>query len=390
MRQSEAMTDDASNGEPGRFFDSRAAYRMFITATNEKAVIAARVGEELEELRPRPPALRVLDAGMGDASVLTYVMRQLHAVFPHVPWLVVGKEISIEDVRLTLEQIPDRFLEHPEMAFAVTNMTYRELVSSPSGATGDVIWRPVALEGSTTQQFARQIRDLYPLLAEDWEVETDPRSGNPRHVRPAALVLYRADREFLLRQVIPQRFGTGVAYDLIIASQPYRARTPVERKVRLVIAPLARALAPGGRLIAVHSHGDDPGLEIVRAVWPDEDPLTTSRHDILAEARRQLDRPEDADLVMHDLPDERAILRYELHVMPSEVAEHIGTSSLFAAWNAAAYVAQVDEPRLSAAIASGAYQDATRAVLRRHGTVWFHDEVYVISRRPGPDVAAGA
>jgi hypothetical protein len=42
----------------------------------------------------------------------------------------------------------------------------------------------------------------------------------------------------------------------VIASQPYRARAPVEFKARKVAAPLARALGPGGRMIAIHSHGD--------------------------------------------------------------------------------------------------------------------------------------
>ena len=56
--------------------------------------------------------------------------------------------------------------------------------------------------------------------------------------------------------------GTGLSYQLIIASQPYRARTSVEQKMSTVIVPLARVLAPGGRMVVVHSHGDDPGLEI--------------------------------------------------------------------------------------------------------------------------------
>ena len=33
--------------EQARFFDSRAAYQMFTTATNEKATVAARLSREL-------------------------------------------------------------------------------------------------------------------------------------------------------------------------------------------------------------------------------------------------------------------------------------------------------------------------------------------------------
>ena len=46
-----------------RFFDTRAAYILFANATTEKAVVAERVGREVDYLHPRPPGLRVFDAG---------------------------------------------------------------------------------------------------------------------------------------------------------------------------------------------------------------------------------------------------------------------------------------------------------------------------------------
>jgi len=54
---------------------------------------------------------------------------------------------------------------------------------------------------------------------------------------------------------------------------------------------------------------------------------------------------------------------------------------LFAAWNAAIYVAQVEDDRLGEVVADGRYLKATREVLREHGGLWFYDESYVISRR---------
>jgi hypothetical protein len=67
--------------------------------------------------------------------------------------------------------------------------------------------------------------------------------------------------------------------------------------------------------------------------------------------------------------------------MPSEVQEHIGTSLIVAAWNAAAYVAQIDEGRLSEALSSGRYVPATRRVIQQYEGVWFNDEAFVISRK---------
>jgi hypothetical protein len=134
-------------------------------------------------------------------------------------------------------------------------------------------------------------------------------------------------------------------------------------------------------MVVVHSHGNDPGLDIIRGVWPDEDPFQHGRAQLVAEARRQLSRPEDRDLDFVETSDDEAIFRYAIHAMPSEVTEHIGTGLTLAAWNAAAYVAQIDEDRLAAALASGEYVEATQRVLQREGGVWFNDEAYVIVRK---------
>jgi hypothetical protein len=79
--------------------------------------------------------------------------------------------------------------------------------------------------------------------------------------------------------------------------------------------------------------------------------------------------------------DGRSLFRYDMHTLPNEISETIGTSTLFAAWNAAVYVAQIEDQRLSEAIGSGAWLDATRSVLQQHGALWFWDESYVISRK---------
>jgi len=320
---------------------------------------------------------------MGDASVLSQLMRRMHRAFPHIPWLVVGKEISIEDVRLALGRLPDRFYEHPEMVVVVTNMDYREapgLAPLTGRSASDLVWREVALEGSTTDDFGRQINGLYADLAHDWEVTASPRTGNPLYARPSAVVLYRKDRQFLLNPLMPRPGATEGRYDLIVAAQPYRARTTVGRKVEIVLVPLARALAPGGRMVVVHSHGNDPGLEIIQGIWPDEDPFQVGRAELLAEAKRQLDDPADADLVYPIASDQEAIFRYDLHAMPSKVSEHIRTGLTLAAWNAAAYVAQIEEARLAAALASGTYVEPTQRVLQSSSGVWFNDEAYVIAR----------
>ena len=116
----------AAESPPFRFYDNRQKYLTFVNTCNEKAVVVKRAAFELAQLRPTPPSLRIFDAGMGDATVLSRMMRTTHQLFPTVPLLAVAKEISLEDVRLGLEKMPDRFYEHGNTVLVITNLSYAE------------------------------------------------------------------------------------------------------------------------------------------------------------------------------------------------------------------------------------------------------------------------
>ena len=366
-----------------RFFDNRQKYLLFVNTCSEKDVIARRVGLELGQIHPRPPAVRLFDAGMGDGTVLARVMREMHRRFPTVPFYIVGKEISLEDVRLSLRKMADRFFEHPATVLVVTNMYYSEapwlLPRAVEHATS-MVWHEAALTGATSHDFSEQMAALEPFLAKNWQARHSPKTGNPIYEHPTALVLYRDDYRFLLENVIPKRGDGKADYDMVIASQPYRLRAPLEFKAQKVVTPLVRALGKGGRLLGIHSHGADPGLEIVQKVWPGENPFTQSRHDLMRATKTELGR-DSRHYNFNAYADARAVFRYDMHTLPTEISSSIGTSTLFAAWNAAIYVAQIDDLRLSEAVRDTRYLDATREVLQKHGSLWFLDESYVVSRK---------
>jgi hypothetical protein len=79
--------------------------------------------------------------------------------------------------------------------------------------------------------------------------------------------------------------------------------------------------------------------------------------------------------------DARSLFRYQMHALPSEVSDSIGNSTLFAAWNAATYVGQIEDARLEAVMSNRRYLEITGQILQKHGGLWFWDESYVISRR---------
>ena len=377
----QAVPGDAPT--PFRFYDNRQKYLAFVNTCNEKSAVAQRAAVELRHVQPTPPALRIFDAGMGDATVLARILRHAHSQFPTVPVLAVAKEISLEDVRLGLEKMPDRFLEHPATVLVITNLHYSEaprLMPRDVEAASALNWHEVRLRGQTSNEYAEQIEELATTLAIGWQTKPSPKSGNPVYVRPSVLVVYREDHGFLLDRVIPKPGRTFESYDLIVASQPWRARMSAKFKAEKVLAPLARSLAPNGRLLVIQSHGRDPALEIIQKLWPEESPFQVDRRQLLAALEAELGR-EAPDFDLAVPPDEKSIFRYEMHTLPTEIGDRIGTSTLFAAWNAAIYVNQIEEERLDEVVNTGAYLDATQEVLQEHGGLWFYDESFVVTRR---------
>ena len=380
---SSIATRPTGHATPFRFYDNRQKYLAFVTTCNEKASIARRAARELQLVHPSPPALRLFDAGMGDATVLARLMRSAHHAFPVVPMLVVAKEISLEDVRLGLEKMPDRFHEHPATVLVITNLHYAEaprLMPRDVKSAAALNWQEVRLSGNSAHQYAEQIEELTTTLGYGWETKPSQSSGNPIYVRPSVLIIYRDDQRFLLDAVIPKPGRTFEDYDFILASQPWRARTSASHKVQKVLAPLARSLAPGGRLLAIQSYGNDPALEIIRKLWPGENPFQVDRHQLITALKSELGR-QAREFSLTAQPDDKAIFRYQMHTLPSEISDRIGTSTLFAAWNAAIYVNQIEDERLDSVVQTGAYLEATQAVLQQYGGLWFNDETFVVSRR---------
>ena len=187
-----------------RFFDNRQKYLLFVNTCSEKWVVANRVSLELANIHPKPPAVRLFDAGMGDGTVLARVMRAAHDRFPTMPFYIVGKEISLEDIRLTLQKMADRFFEHPATVLVLTNLAYADapwLAVKSLSAASSLVWHEVVLAGNSAHSFEKQITALEPFLAENWKAGVSPKTGNPVYERPVVLVLYRQDHKFLLDAV---------------------------------------------------------------------------------------------------------------------------------------------------------------------------------------------
>ena len=325
-----------------RFFDNRQKYLLFVTTTNEKNRIADNIHPHIKKIKPTKPALKVFDAGMGDGSLLMNVMRQSHQQHPHVPLLVSTKEISMEDVRLGLEKLPDRFVEHKNTVFIISNLHYAEaanLQSNNKTKQNKINWKYLKLKGNSSIDFSNQLRTLNPFLEKNWQIERAPKTGNPTYKTPSVLVIYRGDQEFVLSDIIPTKVKSTNKFDLIIASQPYRSRISAEKKAKYVINPMIKALAPKGKLIIVHAAGKDPANQIIKKIWPKENPYPALANEITKYLKLNLPKEELKNLKFLS----KKIIRCNLRALPNEIQGGIATSVIFSAWNVAIYVNQIDD-----------------------------------------------
>ena len=111
-----------------------------------------------------------------------------------------------------------------------------------------------------------------------------------------------------------------------------------------------------------------------------EEPFTSNRHEILAELHALL-KDSLPDLEYISGTDAESGFRYHLQYQPEDGSSNIGTSTLLAAWNAATYVAQIEEERIIEALSDEQYLKASENIIERNNGLWFSDESFIVKRR---------
>ena len=363
-----------------RFFDNRQKYLLFVTTTNEKNKVAENIHPYIKKIKPSTPGVKIFDAGMGDGSLLMNIMRQCHQEMPHIPHLISTKEISMEDVRLGLEKLPDRFVEHKNSVFVISNLHYAEAASLKSKnfiKQKQMNWKIVKLKGNTSIDFAKQLTNINKFLEKKWQIERSSKTGNPTYKEPSVIVIYREDQEFVLHNIIPTKSKSDNKFDLIIASQPYRSRISVEKKVKYVIEPMIKALAPKGKLLTIHACGNDSTNQIIKKIWPKENPFPSLASDIIKYIKKHLNKEIFKTLNTKD----KKIIRCNLRALPNEISGGIATSIVFSAWNASIYVNQINDDLVLKAEKSKKYENIVSSIVTRNKGLYFNNELFVIGKK---------
>ena len=96
------------------FFDSRDKYLSFVNSTNEKSKIAFELAKYIKKSKITKDAFRIFDAGTGDGSVISTLLSAAHEKFPEDPIIVVGKEISIENLNYWNVELQEPYFSYKE------------------------------------------------------------------------------------------------------------------------------------------------------------------------------------------------------------------------------------------------------------------------------------
>ena len=118
-------------------------------------------------------------------------------------------------------------------------------------------------------------------------------------------------------------------------------------------------------------------MEIIEKSGPGEDPFVThARHMLLKATKQEARSARPATSISTPMPTIGRCSATTCTRCRRKSRTRIGTSTLFAAWNAAAYVAQIEDTRLAQVITDSRYLDATAEVLHQRGGLWFYDDFF--------------
>ena len=233
------------------FFDSRDKYLSFVNSTNEKSRIAFQLAKYLKNSKITKDAFRIFDAGTGDGSVICTLLSAVHDKFPEDPIIVVGKEISIDDINSLLNYLGYRFFEHKNLVFCITNASYREINDN---RFTDCKLIKKELVGNSSFSFNQQLMNMGEVIRKNWDIKEDTSSTILRPRQKTLMVIYRRDQKIALKHLIPSKLESiPKFYDYIIASQAFRLRSPYDRTLKLVLIPLLKMLDVKGQLFFIYS-----------------------------------------------------------------------------------------------------------------------------------------
>ena len=359
-----------------RFFDDRLKYLSFIQNTSEKRAISMKLVPYIASMSKNRTFLRVLDAGTGDGTIKSNIIKTFHKYHPYTSLLITGKEISYEDLKNTLEKMPDRFVEHPNLLVTMTNVRFSELGHIEDNnkiKDKKVKSYTLVLKEDNSYDFHDQINKLNNFIKKYWGVEIDSKSRTS-YAHPCIIRIYREDHKRYLEPFLENNYENN-NYDLIISSQAYRAASDVKTKVNNVIAPLIRLLNKSGRLLVTHSCGGDSVEKIIKIAWKDKNPFPNNAKDIIEYLKKN--PAGENSKYSYSKPK---FYTFHFKRIPDQTISELFGHGVDAKWANILYIAQIPEKEIQEIEKSSAAQKKIKAAIDKEDKMFFRNEIFSIKK----------
>ena len=356
-----------------RFYDSRLSYLSFVQNTNEKKIISKKIYPYIEKL-PKKKVTQFLDAGIGDGTITSNIIKKFHDVHPNSLLLITGKEISFEDVFNSLIKFPDRFVEHPKLAITLTNMKFAELGSmTPTNKNLPIIKKNIVLKGKNAYEFEQQLEKLDSFINKNWGFDIDD-NGRTAYVRPCLINIYREDCKELIEKNIPKTHKKN-EYDFILASQAYRSRSLTKSKIANVIKPLACALKKNGTLIITHSAGNDSVTSILNNRFVKADLFPDDGRSILKFINQN--KSLNGNTYQFSKPKNYS---YSFRKIPSEIVNQMSSSSLDSKISNLFYIGQLSNDEKNLILDDQKKINKLKKLILNQDRIIFNNEIFSIKK----------
>ena len=220
------------------------------------------------------------------------------------------------------------------------------------------------------------IRDSNKLgnyIKKYWGIEIDNK-GRTSYSNPCIIRIYREDNSRHLKQFLNNNYKNN-NYDLIIASQAYRAASTVKLKVNNVIGPLMRLLNKSGKLLVTHSYGGESIQKVLKTAFKDKEAFPNK-------AKNIIDYLKNNPTGENNLYDYSNPVSYsfKFRKTPDQTVTELFGHNVDAKWANILYVGQIPEKDIQHLEKNTRLYNKVMKAIEKSGDIEFKNELFTITK----------
>ena len=186
--------------------------------------------------------------------------------------------------------------------------------------------------------------------------------------------IYREDNSRHLRQFLNNDYKNN-NYDLIIASQAYRAASLVRLKVNNVIGPLMRLLNKSGKLLVTHSCGGENVQKVLKIAFKNKEAFPNKAKDIIDYLKSN--PTGENNLYSFSKPHS---YYFRFKKAPDQTVTELFGHNNDAKWANILYVGQIPEKDIQMLEKNPQLYNKVKKYLDRSGQIHFKNELFCITK----------